>query len=163
MGGIINAQIEHGWNILRAPLAFILFLTSSFAETNRQPFDLPEAEPELVGGYHTEYSSMKFALFFLAEYANMITASAVMSVLFLGGWHVPFIGNLGLDPTLMTILGIVAFLVKILGFIFFFMWVRWSIPRFRYDQLMNLGWKVLLPLGLVNIVLTAYEKMYLFS
>lgn len=163
MGGIISSQIEHGWNILRAPLAFILFLTSSFAETNRLPFDLPEAEPELVGGYHTEYSSMKFALFFLSEYANMITASAVMSVLFLGGWHLPFIDGLGLDPILVTLLGFLAFLVKVFGFIFFFMWVRWSLPRFRYDQLMNLGWKVLLPLGLINIVLTAFEKMYFFS
>jgi NADH-quinone oxidoreductase subunit H len=163
LGGIVSSQIAHGWNILRAPLGFILFLTSSFAETNRQPFDLPEAEPELVGGYHTEYSSMKWALFFLAEYANMITASAVMSVLFLGGWHVPFLDTMGLSPLVMSLIGIGAMLAKIFFFIFVFMWVRWSIPRFRYDQLMNLGWKVLLPLGIANIVLTALEKMYLFS
>jgi NADH-quinone oxidoreductase subunit H len=163
LGGIVSSQIAHGWNILRAPLGFILFLTSSFAETNRQPFDLPEAEPELVGGYHTEYSSMKWALFFLAEYANMITASAVMSVLFLGGWHVPFLDTMGLSPLVMSVIGIGAMLAKIFFFIFVFMWVRWSIPRFRYDQLMNLGWKVLLPLGILNIVLTALEKMYLFS
>ncbi len=163
LGGIIQSQISGGWNIIRAPLGFMLFLISSFAETNRQPFDLPEAEPELVGGYHTEYSSMKFALFFLAEYANMITASAVMSVLFLGGWHVPFLHTMGLDPTLLAVLGIGAFALKIFAFIFFFMWVRWTIPRFRYDQLMNLGWKVLLPIGIVNIVLTALEKTYLLN
>lgn len=163
LSGIVNSQIEHGWNILWAPLGFLLFLVSSFAETNRQPFDLPEAEPELVGGYHTEYSSMKWALFFLAEYANMIAASAVMTVLFLGGWHIPFIDTLGFSPTVVTLLGIGAFMLKIFAFIFVFMWVRWSIPRFRYDQLMNLGWKVLLPLGLLNIVLTALEKTYLFN
>ncbi len=163
LSGIVNSQIEHGWNILWAPLGFLLFLVSSFAETNRQPFDLPEAEPELVGGYHTEYSSMKWALFFLAEYANMIAASAVMTVLFLGGWHIPFIDTIGLSPTVVSILGIGAFMLKIFAFIFVFMWVRWSIPRFRYDQLMNLGWKVLLPLGLLNIVLTALEKTYLFN
>ena len=160
---IINSQIHGGWNIFRAPIGFMLFLISSFAETNRLPFDLPEAEPELVGGYHTEYSSMKFALFFLSEYANMITASAVMSVLFLGGWHVPFINPGMMDPTLFSIIGIAAFALKIFAFIFFFMWVRWSIPRFRYDQLMNLGWKVLLPIGLVNIVLTALEKTYVLQ
>jgi NADH-quinone oxidoreductase subunit H len=163
LSGIIQSQISGGWNIIRAPIGFLLFLVSSFAETNRQPFDLPEAEPELVGGYHTEYSSMKFALFFLAEYANMITASAVMSVLFLGGWHVPFLDTFGLDPTLVAIIGVAAFALKIFAFIFFFMWVRWSIPRFRYDQLMNLGWKVLLPLGIVNIILTALEKMYVLQ
>ncbi|MEP7234112.1 MAG: NADH-quinone oxidoreductase subunit NuoH [Ignavibacteriota bacterium] len=161
LNGIINSQVAGGWNILRAPIGFLLFLVSSFAETNRQPFDLPEAEPELVGGYHTEYSSMKFALFFLSEYANMITASAVMSVLFLGGWHVPFLDHAGLDPMLLAILGIAAFALKVFAFIFFFMWVRWTIPRFRYDQLMNLGWKVLLPLGILNIVFTALEKIYL--
>lgn len=161
--GIVNSQAAHGWNILWAPLGFILFLTSSFAETNRLPFDLPEAEPELVGGYHTEYSSMKFALFFLSEYANMIAASAVMTVLFLGGWHVPFIDNFGLSPTVVSLIGIGAFLLKMFAFIFVFLWVRWSLPRFRYDQLMNLGWKVLLPLGLLNIVLTALEKTYLYN
>jgi NADH-quinone oxidoreductase subunit H len=161
MGAIIQSQASGTWNILRAPIGFVLFLVSSFAETNRQPFDLPEAEPELVGGYHTEYSSMKFALFFLAEYANMITASAVITVLFLGGWNVPFIGDMGLSPLVLAIVGIAAFAVKTLGLLFFFIWVRWSIPRFRYDQLMDLGWKVLLPLGIFNIILTALEKMYL--
>lgn len=106
---------------------------------------------------------MKWALFFLAEYANMIAASAVMTVLFLGGWHVPFIDTFGLSPMVVSLMGIGAFMLKIFAFIFVFMWVRWSIPRFRYDQLMNLGWKVLLPLGLLNIVLTALEKTYLFN
>jgi NADH-quinone oxidoreductase subunit H len=106
---------------------------------------------------------MKWALFFLAEYANMIAASAVMTVLFLGGWHVPFIDTLGLSPTAVSLIGIGAFLLKIFAFIFVFMWVRWSIPRFRYDQLMNLGWKVLLPLGLLNIVITTFVKTYLMN
>ncbi len=161
LNGIIHSQVNGGWNIVRAPLGFLLFLISSFAETNRQPFDLPEAEPELVGGYHTEYSSMKWALFFLAEYANMITASAVMSVLFLGGWHIPFLDVSTMNPTVAGLVGVGAMAVKMFGFIFFFMWVRWSIPRFRYDQLMDLGWKVLLPLGILNIILTALEKTYL--
>ena len=160
---IIDSQAAGLWNIIRAPLGFILFFTAAFAETNRLPFDLPEAEPELVGGYHTEYSSMKFALFFLAEYANIITASAVTTVLFLGGWHVPFVDQLNLSPLVMTIIGVVAFALKTIGLLFVFIWVRWSLPRFRYDQLMNLGWKVLLPLGILNIVWTAFEKMYLMQ
>ncbi len=104
---------------------------------------------------------MKFALFFLAEYANIITASAVITVLFLGGWHLPFVETLGLSSLVMTIVGVLAFTLKVIGLLFVFIWVRWSIPRFRYDQLMDLGWKVLLPLGIVNILLTALEKMYL--
>ncbi len=160
---IIAGQSNGLWNIVRAPIGFLLFFVSSFAETNRLPFDLPEAEPELVGGYHTEYSSMKFALFFLAEYANIITASAVITVLFLGGWTVPFVDKLGLSNLVLTIVGVVAFVLKVVGLLFVFIWVRWSIPRFRYDQLMNLGWKVLLPLGIVNIVITALEKMYLMQ
>jgi NADH-quinone oxidoreductase subunit H len=160
---IIAGQAGGLWNIIRAPIGFLLFFVSSFAETNRLPFDLPEAEPELVGGYHTEYSSMKFALFFLAEYANIITASAVITVLFLGGWHLPFVDTLGLSSLAMTIVGVLAFTLKVIGLLFVFIWVRWSIPRFRYDQLMDLGWKVLLPLGIVNILLTALEKMYLMK
>ncbi len=158
---IIAGQSNGLWNIVRAPIGFLLFFVSSFAETNRLPFDLPEAEPELVGGYHTEYSSMKFALFFLAEYANIITASAVITVLFLGGWSLPFVDKLGLPSLAITIVGVLAFVLKVVGLLFIFIWVRWSIPRFRYDQLMNLGWKVLLPLGIVNIIFTALEKMYL--
>jgi NADH-quinone oxidoreductase subunit H len=163
LNGIISSQATGAWNILRAPIGFMLFLISSFAETNRQPFDLPEAEPELVGGYHTEYSSMKFALFFLAEYANMITASAVMTVLFLGGWHVPMLEKLGLPALAESIIQILAFALKTIGFLFFFIWVRWSIPRFRYDQLMNLGWRVLLPIGIANVMLTALVKYYLIN
>lgn len=106
---------------------------------------------------------MKFALFFLAEYANIITASAVITVLFLGGWHLPFVDTLGLSSLVMTIVGVLAFTLKVVGLLFVFIWVRWSIPRFRYDQLMNLGWKVLLPLGIVNIIMTALEKMYLMQ
>lgn len=161
LNAIISSQSNGLWNIIRAPIGFLLFFVSSFAETNRQPFDLPEAEPELVGGYHTEYSSMKFALFFLAEYANMLTACAVITVLFLGGWSVPFVEQLGLPGLALSIIGILAFVLKVLGLVFVFIWVRWSIPRFRYDQLMNLGWKVLLPLGIVNIILTAFERIYL--
>src|SRR5665213_136825 len=160
---IISSQANGLWNIVRAPLGFLLFFVSSFAETNRLPFDLPEAEPELVGGYHTEYSSMKFALFFLAEYANIITASAVTAVLFLGGWHVPFVDSLGLSPLVMTIIGVIAFVLKVIGLLFVFILVRWSLPRFRYAQLMNLVWKVLLPLGIINIIFTAFEKMYLMK
>ncbi len=143
------------WNIILQPIGFITFLVASFAETNRAPFDLPEAEPELVGGYHTEYSSMKFALFFLAEYANMIVASAVITTLFLGGWQVPYLQNLGLAPLLTSLIQVLAFCIKVVSMIVFFIWVRWSIPRFRYDQLMNLGWKVMLPLAFINIVITA--------
>ena len=143
------------WNIIRQPLAAIIFIVAAFAETNRLPFDLPEAEQELVGGYHTEYSSMKFASFFLAEYTNMITASALIVTLFFGGWHVPFLQQLGLSVLVEQIIQIIAFVIKTGFFLFFFIWVRWTLPRFRYDQLMNLGWKALLPLGLLNIVITA--------
>ncbi len=142
------------WNLVLQPIGFITFLVASFAETNRAPFDLPEAEPELVGGYHTEYSSFKFALFFLAEYANMITSCAVITTLYLGGWQVPYLHVLGLPSGLEVVAQIVAFMAKVAFLLFFFQWVRWSLPRFRYDQLMNLGWKVMLPLALLNIVIT---------
>ena len=142
------------WNIFRQPLAFLIFLIAVYAETNRLPFDLSEAEQELVGGYHTEYSSMKFAMFFMAEYANMITAAALIVTLFFGGWDVPLLdeGSLGLFGTLLSVL---SFLLKMAFFLFLFIWVRWTFPRFRYDQLMRLGWKVMLPLALFNIFLTA--------
>ncbi len=142
------------WNIFRQPLAFLIFLIAVYAETNRLPFDLSEAEQELVGGYHTEYSSMKFAMFFMAEYANMITAAALTVTLFFGGWDVPLLdeGSLGLFGTLLSVL---SFLLKMAFFLFLFIWVRWTFPRFRYDQLMRLGWKVMLPLALFNIFLTA--------
>lgn len=152
---IVESQYGWMWNAIIQPIGFITFAVSAFAETNRLPFDLPEAEPELVGGYHTEYSSMKFAGFFLAEYANMIIASALIVTLYLGGWHVPYIDKLGLGETLTVLIQIGAFFVKMGVLLFFFIWVRWSIPRFRYDQLMNLGWKVMFPLALANVVWVA--------
>lgn len=152
---IVESQYGWMWNAIVQPIGFITFLVSAFAETNRLPFDLPEAEPELVGGFHTEYSSMKFAGFFLAEYANMIIASAFIVTLYLGGWQIPYIQELGLSPLVETILCFTAFLLKMAALLFFFLWVRWSLPRFRYDQLMNLGWKVMFPLSLINIVWVA--------
>lgn len=143
------------WNIFVMPVAFLIFLVSAFAETNRAPFDLPEAEPELVGGFNTEYSGMKFGMFFLAEYANMTLASAFIALLFLGGWNTPFPPEaIGLDygDWQLALLQALTFFIKIGVLVFFFIWVRWSLPRFRYDHLMNLGWKVLLPLGLLNVL-----------
>jgi len=157
LGDIIRYQAEHGWMILKQPLAFVIFLIAAFAETNRLPFDLPESESELVGGYHTEYSSMKFALFFLGEYANMIASAAMMVTLFLGGWTLPFIDALNL-PAGSLLLGLVhigVFLAKMAFFMIVFIWVRWMLPRFRYDQLMDLGWRRFIPLALANIVVTA--------
>jgi len=153
---VITWQTTHGWLVMYAPLSFIIFIVASFAETNRTPFDLPEAETELVGGYHTEYSSMKFALFFLAEYSNMTATAGMMVTLFFGGWTLPFCG---LDQP-ATSLGIglaqiLIFLVKICVLLTVFIWVRWMFPRFRYDQLMDLGWRRFVPLALVNILITA--------
>jgi NADH-quinone oxidoreductase subunit H len=142
------------WNAFLQPVGFITFFIASFAETNRLPFDLPEAEPELVGGFHTEYSGMKFGMFFLAEYINMITASAIITTLFLGGWHLPFAEGLGLSPFVMALVQIGTFLTKVVCVILFFIVIRWTIPRFRYDQLMNLGWKWMLPLTIANLVVT---------
>ena len=142
------------WNIFKQPLAFIIFLVAVYAETNRLPFDLSEAEQELVGGYHTEYSSMKFAMFFMAEYANMVTAAALTVTLFFGGWDFPLVNeaSLGIWGVALSVL---SFILKMGFFLFLFIWVRWTFPRFRYDQLMKLGWKVLLPLALFNIFITA--------
>ncbi|MDT8324427.1 MAG: NADH-quinone oxidoreductase subunit NuoH [Bacteroidota bacterium] len=148
---IVAHQSGWMWNMVLQPIGFVTFVVAAFAETNRTPFDLPEAEPELVGGYHTEYSSFKFALFFLAEYANMITASAIIATLYLGGWQVPY---LELPTAVNVILHILAFMVKVGFILFVFQWVRWSVPRFRYDQLMDLGWKVMLPIALLNVVVT---------
>ena len=152
---IVESQSGWMWNAIVQPIGFITFLVSAFAETNRLPFDLPEAEPELVGGFHTEYSSMKFAGFFLSEYANMIIASALIVTLYLGGWQIPYIDLLGLPSGLVALLQIGAFVFKLVAILFFFLWIRWSLPRFRYDQLMNLGWKVMFPLSLINIVWVA--------
>ena len=154
LSSVIGYQADHGWNILKQPVSFIIFLIAAFAETNRLPFDLPESETELVGGYHTEYSSMKFALFFLGEYAAMIAASAMMVTLFLGGWTLP-----GLSDPASSLLGgllhILIFGAKMGVFMVIFIWVRWMLPRFRYDQLMDLGWRRFIPLALANILVTA--------
>jgi NADH-quinone oxidoreductase subunit H len=156
LGQIINWQSTNGWLVMYSPLSFIIFMVASFAETNRTPFDLPEAETELVGGYHTEYGSMKFALFFLAEYSNMVASSAMMVTLFFGGWTLPFWGLDHAAQSLgMGIAHILIFLAKMLFFMVVFIWVRWMFPRFRYDQLMDLGWRRFLPLALVNILITA--------
>jgi NADH-quinone oxidoreductase subunit H len=154
---VIEFQAQHGWLVFYAPLSFVVFLAAAFAETNRLPFDLPEAEQELAGGYNVEYSSIKFALFFMAEYANMVAISAMMVTLFFGGWTLPL---LGLDQPATTIwqgvLQMGIFLGKVLVLIVLFIWVRWMWPRFRYDQLMTLGWKRFVPLALGNILVTAW-------
>lgn len=142
------------WNVFKQPLSFLIFIVCAFAECNRTPFDLPETENELVAGYHTEYSGFKLGAYLFAEYINMFVSSAVMSTLFFGGYNFPFMNDLGLSANAIALIGIVVLFAKIFFFIFFFMWVRWTIPRFRYDQLMHLGWKILLPLAIANIVLT---------
>ena len=150
---IVQSQAGWMWNAILQPIGFITFVVAAFAETNRLPFDLPEAEPELVGGYHTEYSGMKFAGFFLSEYANMIIAGAMIVTLYLGGWQVFFnLESLGIPAGLAVIIHVLAFFIKLCAVLFFFIWIRWSIPRFRYDQLMDLGWKVMFPLSLINLI-----------
>jgi NADH-quinone oxidoreductase subunit H len=151
-----------GWFIFwLQPLGFIIYLISAIAETNRVPFDLPEAETELVAGFHTEYSAMKFALFFLAEYINMFTVSMLATTLFLGGWNVPFLADIVQPGSLLFgLISAIGFLVKIIGFLFLYIWLRGTLPRFRFDQLMNFGWKFLLPVALLNIFVTA-TLMYL--
>ena len=161
---VIEYQAKNGWMIWHAPLSFLIFMVASFAETNRLPFDLPESEQELVGGYNTEYSSMKFALFFMGEYANMIAVSAMMVTLFLGGWSLPFAGlnqMAGESQILLGVLQIAVFLAKVVVLMGVFIWVRWMWPRFRYDQLMNLGWRVFIPLALANILATAVWLWFL--
>jgi NADH-quinone oxidoreductase subunit H len=154
---IVNQQAFETWNVLNLTIAFFIFLVAAFAETNRLPFDLPEAESELIAGYHSEYSAMKFSLFFIAEYANMVTASALMATLFFGGWDIPFTlwDNLAPHTGLKTLLTLGCFVTKVLFFVFVYMWIRWTLPRFRYDQLMSLGWKLMLPLALGYIVAVA--------
>jgi NADH-quinone oxidoreductase subunit H len=154
---IVNQQAFETWNVINLTVAFFIFLVAAFAETNRLPFDLPEAESELITGYHTEYSAMKFSLFFIAEYCNMITASALMATLFFGGWDVPFTlwDNLAPHTGIKTLVTLGFFAAKTLFFLFLFMWIRWTLPRFRYDQLMSLGWKFMLPLALFYIVAIA--------
>ena len=150
---IVNQQSGWHWNVFYQPLAFLIFIICAFAETNRAPFDLPECETELVGGYHTEYSSMKLGFFLFAEYINMFISSAVIATLFFGGYQFPFVSEM--DPGMLkTVLSICVLFGKIFFFIFLFMWVRWTLPRFRYDQLMNLGWKILIPLSVINILVS---------
>ena len=153
--GEIAAQ-QHGWhwNILYQPLGFLIFIICAFAETNRAPFDLPECESELIGGYHTEYSSMKLGFYLFAEYTNMFISSAILATLYFGGYNMPFLGRFVHDPNMLALLGTFFLFCKICFFIFVFMWVRWTLPRFRYDQLMNLGWKGLIPLAILNIAIT---------
>jgi NADH-quinone oxidoreductase subunit H len=154
LGEIAAQQSGWHWNIIYQPLGFLIFITCAFAECNRTPFDLPECETELVGGYHTEYSSMKLGFYLFAEYVNMFISSAIISTLYFGGYNMPLIGRFVTDPNLLSILGVVFLFGKIFFFIFFFMWIRWTIPRFRYDQLMHLGWKIFIPLSILNILLT---------
>jgi NADH-quinone oxidoreductase subunit H len=165
----LSAVIEHqsgllldwlpvlpNWLVFKQPLAFLIFMVAAFAETNRLPFDMPECETELVGGYNTEYSSMKFAMFFMGEYANMITSSAMMVTLFFGGWTLPWFGLDGAPGNAwMGLASIGIFLAKVCAVMFVIIWVRWMWPRFRYDQLMDLGWRRFIPLALANIVVTA--------
>jgi NADH-quinone oxidoreductase subunit H len=151
---VIAAQLDHGWNVAYQPLACLLFLTSIFAECNRLPFDLPEAEQELVGGYHTEYSAMKFMLFFLGEYTHMITTSFLLVILFFGGWHLPWVAT----PESHWAAKLIAFAVKMFLIIVLYMVVRWTLPRFRFDQLMGIAWKVLIPLSLVNVLAVMVVK-----
>src|SRR5205814_5931946 len=173
---VVRYQIEHGWMIapfigdwtnpgkwlLAIPMliSFIVFTIAIFAETNRLPFDLPEAEQELAGGYHIEYASMKFALFFLGEYAAMIAGSAVIVTLFFGGWHFPGISD-GSHGWIFGLINIAVFFAKVAAVIFIFMWIRWTLPRFRYDQLMRLGWLFFFEIALVNIFIVAAILAYL--
>ncbi|REA59227.1 NADH-quinone oxidoreductase subunit NuoH [Dyadobacter luteus] len=171
LGEIVAQQHGGNWNIFYQPLGFIIFITCSFAECNRVPFDLPECETELVGGYHTEYGSMKLGFYLFAEYINMFISSAIISVLYFGGYNYPgmdwvytqLTGSFGPETghNIATLIGTAVFFGKALFFVFFYMWVRWTIPRFRYDQLMNLGWKKLIPLAIFNIIITGAAVLFL--
>jgi NADH-quinone oxidoreductase subunit H len=162
---IVKQQHGMNWNIFYQPVCFIVFFVCALAETNRAPFDLPECESELIGGYHTEYSSMKLGMYLFAEYVSIFISSALMSVLFLGGYNFP--GMDFFNGNLLAVLGILAFLIKIGFFIFLFMWIRWTLPRFRFDQLMHLGWKSLIPISIVNLLITglviAFYQGWFFS
>jgi NADH-quinone oxidoreductase subunit H len=159
---IINWQDRHVWGVIASPIGFLIFLVSAFAETNRLPFDLPESEQELVGGFHTEYSGMKFGMFFLGEYVHVITVSFLTVILFFGGWDFPLLSQ---EQTglLSAVAKLMVILIKVALVILFMMWVRWTLPRFRYDQLMDLAWKSLIPLALVNLVATAVVVQMLRS
>jgi NADH-quinone oxidoreductase subunit H len=156
LGDVVAHQAAHGWNVLWQLPGFLIFMTAAFAETNRLPFDLPEAETELVAGYHTEYSGMRFSMFYMAEYSNMITASALAVTLYCGGYHVPGLARLGLPGAVAAAVQAGAFALKVACVLFVYVWVRWTVPRFRYDQLMDLGWKILLPAALVHLGWVAF-------
>lgn len=160
---IVEQQVHMGWNVFSLTVAWLTFLVAAFAETNRLPFDLPEAESELVAGYHTEYSGMKFAMFFISEYANVATVSGLTATLFFGGWDIPFTqwDNSAPFTAVKTMMTLLAFLSKMGFFVFLFMWVRWTLPRFRYDQLMSLGWSIMLPIALVYILIIAAATLSL--
>jgi NADH-quinone oxidoreductase subunit H len=160
LNDITENQAGWKWNIIYQPLAFIIFFTCSLAETNRTPFDLAETESELIGGYHTEYSSMKLALYLFGEYVNIFVSAAIISILFLGGYNFPLVDRLQLDPNWMSIISVGVLFGKIFFMIFVFMWIRWTIPRFRYDQLMKLGWQIFIPLCILNILITGVVMTY---
>jgi NADH-quinone oxidoreductase subunit H len=151
---IVDGQMYGKWNVFYQPLGFLIFLICAFAECNRAPFDLAECETELIGGYHTEFSSMKLGLYLFAEYISMFISSAIISCLFFGGYHFPGIDSLDLPQNISAIISVIVLFGKTFFFIFFFMWVRWTLPRFRYDQLMKLGWQILIPLSILNILAT---------
>lgn len=152
---IVEQQVTgHWWNVVYQPLGFLIFFITAMAECNRTPFDLPEAENELNFGYHQEYSSMKLGFYLFAEYINMIMSSAIMASMYFGGYDLPFFNESSVAPNIAALIGVGTLLIKIVLFIFLFMWIRWTIPRFRYDQLMNLGWKTMIPLALFNMLLT---------
>ncbi|NVO19741.1 MAG: NADH-quinone oxidoreductase subunit NuoH [Bacteroidetes bacterium] len=153
---IVDQQAGFNWNVWYQPLGFVIFLVCALAETNRAPFDLPECETELVGGYHTEYSSMKLGFYLFAEYINMFISAAIISCLYFGGYHFPFESMLPVSHNILTIIGVLILFLKITFFGFVFMWIRWTLPRFRYDQLMKLGWKKLIPLAIFNMVITGF-------
>jgi NADH-quinone oxidoreductase subunit H len=163
MSTIVTHQTQHGWNIIYQPLGFLIFFVCALAECNRTPFDLPEAENELNFGYHQEYSSMKLGFYLFAEYINMFISGVVMATLYFGGYDIPFINEAALwgAQWWVGLLGFAVLMAKSFLFIFLFMWIRWTIPRFRFDQLMNLGWKGLLPLALVNMLITAVVVLLL--
>lgn len=163
MSAIVANQVENGWHIIYQPLGFLIFFVCALAECNRTPFDLPEAENELNFGYHQEYSSMKLGFYLFAEYINMFISSAVMVTVYLGGYDIPFVNEAtwGLNSLWMTFISFSVLMAKISFFLFVFLWIRWTIPRFRYDQLMNLGWKKLIPLALANMIITAAVILYL--
>jgi NADH-quinone oxidoreductase subunit H len=163
MSAILANQYDSVWHIVYQPLGFLVFFVCALAECNRTPFDLPEAENELNFGYHQEYSSMKLGFYLFAEYINMFISSAVMVTLFFGGYDIPFVkeSSWGLDSWLMSVISFSVFMAKVSFFLFVFLWIRWTIPRFRYDQLMNLGWKKLIPLALANMIITAAVMLLL--